>query len=334
MSKSLTIKTRRDIRTAEWHEEIVEYFGLDEKLLRTAVSLKRLEPEKEPPELKEARETIRKTFMPSVAIQLHDKMLTEHPEYITDVERSNSWKDYIFVCINGEKSSFQRTYFYDLIIKCVVKPMLEWKENLIVLDYGCGSSLFTRILSQDFQGRVKTISADVCRPAVEFSVARNKLYNPNASGMLIEDVLSFPELKEIDLILAYAVFEHLPNTTYQIQMLIDSLSLGGILIENYSGHSSKVPHKSDTFDSYKSRDKNLDLLSNQLTLLYGIMPKRRDGIYGKDSGNRFWIKEGRSTELIAEMRRKLHVQNSFLRKAIRRISKFVNKCYFRESDQS
>jgi len=98
-----------------------------------------------------------------------------------------------------------------------------------------------------------------------------------------------------------------------------------ILIENYSRHSSKIPHKSDTLDTYKSRDKNLDLLSNQLTLLCGSLPKRRDDIYGKDSGNRFWINDDANPDLIKKIRKKLHKQNSFFRKSIRKLNRFVHK---------
>jgi SAM-dependent methyltransferase len=324
MDRNRKIINKRNIRTAQWYEEVAEYFGINETLLKTAVSPKRLEPGKEPPELKEARETIRKTFMPQAPIQLHDRILNERTESITDIERSSSWRDYIFVCINGEKRSFERMNFFNLLANGVVATMLKSKEEFTVLDYGCGSSLFTRILSQNFRGRVKTISADVCKPAIEFSVARNKLYNSNATGILIEDVMSFPALKDIDMILADRVFEHLPNSTQQIQGLIDSLSLGGILIENYSGHSKEIPHKSDTFDSYKSRDKNLDLLNNQLTLFYGIMPECNNGIYGKDLLERYWVNGDTNHDQIKEIRMRLGKHNSFIWKLIRGIRKVVN----------
>ncbi|SVB56962.1 uncharacterized protein METZ01_LOCUS209816, partial [marine metagenome] len=179
--------SRKDIRNARWWEEPSEYFDIDRKLLQTAVAKKRLNPEDESKELKKAREEIRQRFMNKDSIKLHDKILYENIDNITDIERSSSWKNYIFLCINGERRCFQRMAFYESIIKSVVKPMLKYKEYLNVLDYGCGSSLFTRILSQDFENRVQTISADVCKPAVEFSISRNKLYNPKgAKGIIIE----------------------------------------------------------------------------------------------------------------------------------------------------
>lgn len=314
-----------DIRKAKWYEEISEYFGIDEEILKAAVPPKRLEPENEPPELKNARETIRKKLMSNEAIQIHNKILTERPEDITDIERSASWKDYVFVCINGERSSFQRQFFYDQMISCVIKPMLETRESLDVMDYGCGSSLFTRMLSQDFRGRVRTISADVCKPAVEFSVSRNRLYSPNASGILIDDVHSFPEVTGVNVILAHAVFEHLPNSTRQIQAIIDTLAPGGVLIENYAGHSGDVPHKSDTFDSYTSRDRNLDLINDHLTLLHGSLPEKRNGVYERHSGNRIWIKDGATVELVHTIKDKLSRQDSFFMKAKRKVLNLINK---------
>lgn len=98
------------------------------------------------------------------------------------------------------------------------------------------------------------------------------------------------QLAGADLILAYGVFEHLPNAPVQIQGLIDALTPGGVLIENYSGHSSEVPHKSDTWSAYRTRDENLDRLSRQLTLLHGVLPARRAGVYERDRGERYWLK--------------------------------------------
>ena len=214
--------SRKDIRNARWWEEPSEYFDIDRKLLQTAVAKKRLNPEDESKELKKAREEIRQRFMNKDSIKLHDKILHENIDNITDIERSSSWKNYIFLCINSERRCFQRMAFYESIISCVVKPLLKKKDKIKVLDYGCGSSLFTRMLSQDFVNYVETISMDVCKPAVEFSIARNKLYNQNgAHGIIIKDVMSFPEeVSEIDIALAYVVFEHLPNSTYQIRRLI------------------------------------------------------------------------------------------------------------------
>ena len=94
---------------------------------------------------------------------------------------------------------------------------------------------------------------------------------------------SIPELNNVDVILADSVFEHLPNSSLVIQGIINALAPGGVLIENYSGHSLSAPHKSDTLNSYKLRDNNMDMLCNQLSLLHGKIPKKKDGIYDYDS---------------------------------------------------
>jgi SAM-dependent methyltransferase len=194
------------------------------------------------------------------------------------------------VCVNAERRAFERMDWYDRVIAAVAAPLLEARGRLTVVDYGCGSSLFTRMLAEDWGDRVTPVSVEVGRHAVDFSVTRNRLYCPAARGILVEDVMAPLSLTGVDLILAYGVFEHLPNAPAQIQGLIDALEPGGVLIENYSGHSSEIPHKSDTWSAYRTRDENLDRLSRQLTLLYGILPERRDGVYGHDRGERYWLK--------------------------------------------
>jgi len=304
MENTRKITTPRDIRKIKWYEEIEDYFKLDHKLLERAIAYKRSDNE----DIEQAKKEILSMFMSEESLELYEKIITTtDPQKLTDVQRSESWKEYVLVCIAGERNRFQEMHTFNKLIYDIIKPMLKWKESLVVLDYGCGSSLFTRMLSQDFQGRVKTISADVCKYSVEFSVARNQLFNPNASGILIEDVNSFLELEGIDVINASDVFEHLPNATKQIQGLLDSLAPGGILIENYAGHSSSDPHKSDTFSAYQTRDHNLDMINDQMTLLYGILPKKQDGIYGMDVEDRFWIKQPASVndELIMEIKQRL-----------------------------
>jgi 2-polyprenyl-3-methyl-5-hydroxy-6-metoxy-1,4-benzoquinol methylase len=295
---------KRDIRNSQWYEEIADYLGVAPDIVETAVADQRLEPERETRELKEARELLRQKFMSPDARRLHTKIQEEEPEQLEDEERSRSWKEYVFVCINGERRCFQRFAFYEKVISCVVRPMLKVRNTPRILDYGCGSSLFTRILAQDFAEEVETISADVCRYAVDFSSARNRLYNPRASSHLIEDVKSAPRFKDVDIILAFAVFEHLPSSMKQIKGLVDSLSPGGVLIENYSGHSRATPHKSDTFDAYKNRDANLDMLRENLELVLGSLPAKENGIYARDNSTRFWMKRGGDPEVAKEMRRK------------------------------
>ena len=81
--------SRRDIRKAGWWEEVAEYFDIDRELLQKAVADKRLNPEEEPKDLKEAREVIRQQLMTKESIELHDKVLYEEIHKIKDLERSS-----------------------------------------------------------------------------------------------------------------------------------------------------------------------------------------------------------------------------------------------------
>jgi SAM-dependent methyltransferase len=174
------------------------------------------------------------------------------------------------------------------------------------------------MISQDFGDRTRVVSIDVCKYAVEFSVGRNRLYNTNASGVLIEDVVAPLNIRGADLIIAYSVLEHLPDSAEQVRAMIDCLSDDGILIENYSGHSCATPHKSDTFSAYKERDRNLDLFKNRLTLMYGKMPRKVNGIYDRSGENRYWIKAGGIGVLMDEVGRRLREGDSGWRKLWRR----------------
>jgi SAM-dependent methyltransferase len=282
--------TKRAIRRARWWEEPAEFFGLSPALLRQAIAPRRVEAGEESPRVRAARAELERRFMSPGSVALLERVRTMPPETLSDEERSRSWQDYIFVCVNAERRAFERIDWYDRVIAAVAAPLLEARGRLTVVDYGCGSSLFTRLLAEDWGDRVTPVSVDVGRHAVDFSVTRNRLYSPAARGILIEDVMAPLSLTWVDLILAYGVFEHLPNAPAQIQGLIDALAPGGILIENYSGHSSEVPHKSDTWSAYRTRDENLDRLSRQLTLLHGVLPERRDGVYGHDRGERYWLR--------------------------------------------
>ena len=311
---------KRDIRKAEWYEECSQFFDIDIKLLKTITSSKkRVDYDEESDDIKEAREILSKRFMSDESYELYWKVRKGRAE--NDIEKSESWRDYIFACINGEKRAFQKINFYQTIIDCIVSPLCNNKNGLTIVDYGCGSSLFTRMVAQDFEDKIKTISIDVCKYAVDFSVGRNKIYNSNATGILIDDVNSIPELNNVDVILADSVFEHLPNSSLVIQGIINALSPGGVLIENYSGHSLSAPHKSDTLNSYKLRDNNLDMLSNQLNLLHGKIPKKKDGIYDYDSCNRYWMKNNSDQSLTGKIKRKLYMRNSLIYRVYRKTIK-------------
>lgn len=312
---------RRDIRTAQWFEEVVEHFRLDAALVQAAAPEVRADRDRLPVAAREARERLTRQFMAPETLAIMDRIDRLPPDDVSDEERSRVWKEYVFVCINGEKRAFQRMALYERMIRCVVEPIVRAKPRPVVVDYGCGSSLFTRLIAQDFGPDVTTVSVDVCRYAVDFSVARNRVYNPAAEGRVIDDVLAPLPLASVDLILAYAVFEHLPNATAQIRGLIDALAAGGILIENYSGQSTETPRKSDTFSARRSRDVNLDMLAGELRLLHGGLPPKRAGVYGRDRGDRYWIKGAADSALGRAVAARLRREDSFGRRWTRRIAR-------------
>lgn len=328
----MALQKKRDIRTSNWYEDVSDYFDIDQLLLKASVADQRFLIDDEPDHLKKAREQLADRFMSDDDRVLYHSIRQSSDAYVSDYNKSSSWKNYIFVCINGEKASFKRMVFYESLSKAIIVPLMNEKRHLRVLDYGCGSSLFTRLLCQDYGDRIETISADVCRYAVKFSKGRNSLYSSKAKGLYIDDVMAFPSIKKVDFILAYAVFEHLPNSTVQIRGLIDTLEEGGILVENYAGYSLERPHKSDTVDSYASRDINLDLLNERLTLLFGKMPKKKNGVYDKCSSTRIWIKGQKQSVIAHKIRKELikhyiffGAKDIFVSRATKLISRISNR---------
>lgn len=280
---------RRPLRTLPWHSELASFFAIPERQLIDAVSPG---PGTDPARTKEAREALFARFMTPQARELYERVNAADPAQVTDEDRSIVWKTYIFVCLAGERRGFEKLPFFEHLIECLVEPMLEGKKSIKVLDYGCGASVFTRLLAEDFGEKVEPMTADVCVYSVEYTGTRNALYAPKAKAIQLEDVLAAPSFEGLDLILADTVFEHLPNAGEQIQGLIDGLAPGGVLVENYAGSSKVEPHKSDTFSAYRGRDANLDRLASQLTLLFGSLPKKVGGVYEEDGSNRYWIKPG------------------------------------------
>jgi SAM-dependent methyltransferase len=316
---------RRDIRRSRWFEDVADYFGVEPALLEAAAPDRRFDHGEEPPTVSQARRELERRFMQPESIALLERIRTERPDAISDLERSGSWRDYVFVCINAERRAFERMAWYDGVIEAVVRPLLAARGRLTLVDYGCGSSLLTRMVSQDFGERVVTVSVDVGHHAVEFSLSRNRLYNPGARGLLLDDVRSVLALRGVDLMLAYGVFEHLPDAGRQIQGLVDALGPGGILIENYSGHSSEPPHKSDTFSAYQGRDTNLDRLRRQLSLVHGWLPEVHEGVYDRDRGERYWVKAPADPSVVAEVRRRLRAHDSPWRRARRGVARRLRR---------
>lgn len=283
---------KRSIRSAHWYEEISEFFEIPENQLIPAVSIEGTLSDTEKQERPAALEAILRRFLGHAEWERREARRHDRTIQLTDVEKSEGWRDYVLVCLTGERRGFDKLPFYDGLIDQIVRPLLDHHGVVRVLDYGCGASLFTRVLCEDFGERVETVSADVCRYSVEFSGMRNRLYSSRARSLLIGDVMTFPPVEGVHLALADTTFEHLPNSTHQIGCLIDSLAPGGVLVENYSGCSTLVPHKSDTRSAYQQRDVNLDLIASRMELLEGALPARSGTVYAEDGSNRTWIKPG------------------------------------------
>jgi hypothetical protein len=56
------------------------------------------------------------------------------------------------------------------------------------------------------------------------------------------------------------------------------------------------------------------MLRRELSLLYGVIPKKREGVYESDQRNRFWVKDGKDSEVLNNIRRMLRQENSLVKR--------------------
>ena len=196
-------------------------------------------------------------------------------------------------------------FLYEWLSSMVVGTMLERRPCVKVLDYGCGTSLFSRILCQDYGDSICAVCADVNVYSVEFTGCRNRLYSRSAISVLIDDVMGFPSVEYVNVALALNVFEHLPNSVQQIAALVESLCDGGVLIENYAGSSCESPEKSYTHSAYVNRDVNIDFLCSELKMLAGKLPRKNGSIYEKDDSMRVWYKGDVGSALYRNLKKRL-----------------------------
>lgn len=294
----------RDVRKAEWCDEISEFLKMDRESILAAAGKPRTPCLERNKAEMEKFEEVSSRFISASGIELLQKV-REGGEHLADIDKSTSWREYIYLCVNGERLSFERMYLYEWLSSMVVGTMLEKKSHVKVFDYGCGTSLFSRILCQEYGDAIRAVCADVNVYSVKFTACRNNIYSKNAKSVLIDDVMGFPEIKNVNVALALNVFEHLPNSVQQIESLVGSLCDGGVLIENYAGSSSERPEKSDTHSAYFNRDRNIDFISSQLKLLAGRLPQKNGLRYEKDSSMRVWYKGDAHSALYRTLKRRL-----------------------------
>ena len=75
---------KRDIRKVKWYEEVVDFFNIDEKLIKASVTRKRIDHERESINLTDARTRIADQFMSPEAIELWERIRTDSPDELTD----------------------------------------------------------------------------------------------------------------------------------------------------------------------------------------------------------------------------------------------------------
>lgn len=287
---------RRPLKERKWYEEISEYLGLPPELVAVAgadirdednlVKVARTYGDMGSflKQREAAKQAIRDKFPPIGAITGIG---------VTEGERkSGSWQDNILTCIWAERIGYERIGLFEQVVAGVIAPKLKSRRKLRVLDYGCGTSLFSRYLAEILGPSLEIILCDIDGYHFRFAQHRLRSFTSDCLFFPIQDVRKVDfDFGPLDLIYCYAVFEHLPDVKGVIENFLEHLNPGGILTETYTGESGTVPHKSDTFNAYENRDHNLDYLRHNMKLVYGRLPKRKvDGGYENSGSVRFWIR--------------------------------------------
>ena len=295
--------TRSPLTTKRWYSEVCEFYDIPHNLARTA-GIEAKYYIKFPAIQKRRLQAIKRIRFQYRGSLLHFGNLQ------TDEAKSRSWQNHFMCCIWSEKTNRQRIDFHEKVMQCI-KEMKELRvtalsdsQELRVLDFGCGTTLFGRLVAERYPD-IELMLCDINGFHFRFAAHRTRVFLGNVRLFPIDDPYdNCKNFGPLDLIYCYTVFEHLPNTGKVIKHFVRCLKPGGVLIETYTGHSKRTPHKSDTWSSYLERDINLDYLKKNLHLLYGVFPnKGSDGSYEEGGSTRFWIKKPFDQNLAKELQR-------------------------------
>ena len=230
-----------------------------------------------------------------------------------DLRRSETWKNYLPGAFAQEYHAKGRAHLFGKIYQCIVSPMLHRTRPIYVLDYGCGTSGFTRyLLSKTDQ--IIPVLCDIDSLHLDFARDRTTKLQPKTKVFTIHDPAMLPTgLPAVDVVYCHTVFEHLPNVRKVIDLFLEILKDNAVLIETYSGYSEATPVKSDTYNAYRNRDTNLDYLQAKLILVHGRIPKRLPSrSYGQERSVRYWMKPTADPAFQRFIRYKLGIYSSFL----------------------
>ncbi len=203
-----------------------------------------------------------------------------------------SWGSLKYVAIVQEFFGFQRIRLIKKKILPIIKKIKQ-SNKLKVLDYGCGTSVFGRLLLEKYPNTDLTL-CDVDGYHFRFGLEECRKLNKLVKGVNIKSPKELPRFNDkFDFIYCFVVLEHIPNVFEIVKFLINTLRRGGIFLETYSGKTGERPHENsaDSESAWDQRDVCFDYLYSLKDLIQITgkkLVKSRDNHYPKTNELRCW----------------------------------------------
>ncbi len=206
------------------------------------------------------------------------------------------WKDLKYIAIVQEFMGFKRINEIWYNILPLIKK-LKYSDKLKILDYGCGTSIFGRLLLEKYP-EVKLTLCDSDGYHFRFGLEECKKLSNLTKGIKITSIYELPKLDEkYDFIYCYTVLEHIPNSLQVLKYLCSYLRIGGIFLESYGGKTGDDPvdNSADSIQAWNQRDDCFDYLYSlkDLVQISGeIIEKSNDSHYPESGRYRVWQLKG------------------------------------------
>lgn len=165
--------------------------------------------------------------------------------------------------------------------------LLEIKENMQILDVGCGTGVLVPFLNEKLENTGKIIEIDTSEEMLKINKEKHDLPNlefiwddPTRPGFIIE---------KLDAVICYSMFPHFTDKTHAIERLITLLKDKGTLSILHSQSRNEINQLHKDLENQKEKEARLPSMAelnsmfkaNGLEVIHQIDTPRLFGIVGK-----------------------------------------------------
>lgn len=165
--------------------------------------------------------------------------------------------------------------------------LLEIKENMYILDVGCGTGVLVPFLNEKLKNTGKIIEIDTSEKMLKINKEKHDLPNlefiwddPTRPGFIIE---------KLDAVICYSMFPHFTDKAYAIERLVTLLKDKGTLSIFHSQSRNEINDLHSNLENKEAKESRLPsmdtlesiFLENNLTVLKTIDTPHLFGIVGE-----------------------------------------------------